>query len=124
SFWDTIKFVFVVVSNSFLWITVTLITKPTEESVLLSFYKKIRPGGPGWKRITKEKYDIDKDRMGKDWNLPVGLICMSDSSLAILSILFSVGNLIYGNYISFFILLIIAIISVLILLKFWNKIFS
>ncbi len=123
-FWDTMKFVFVVVFNSILWITVTFCTRPTKEDVLLDFYKKIRPGGPGWKKITKKYSDIEKDRMGKDWSVPTGLVCMSISCVGILSMLFSMGYLIYGNYLGFGILLAVTIISAILLFKFWNKIFN
>lgn len=123
-FWDTMKFVFVVVFNSILWITVTLHTKPTEEKVLLNFYKKIRPGGPGWKKITKRHSEIEKNRMTKDWNVPAGLLCMSISCIGILSMLFSMGYLIYGNYLGFAILLAVTIISAIALFKSWGKIFN
>ncbi|AZB73188.1 sodium:solute symporter family protein [Synechococcus elongatus] len=33
-----------------IWITVMLLTPPEPESVLQSFYARIRPGGPGWRR--------------------------------------------------------------------------
>ncbi|MPM69726.1 hypothetical protein SDC9_116674 [bioreactor metagenome] len=118
------KFVFVVVFNSILWITVTLHTKPTEEKVLLNFYKKIRPGGPGWKKITKRHSEIEKNRMTKDWNVPAGLLCMSISCIGILSMLFSMGYLIYGNYLGFAILLAVTIISAIALFKSWGKIFN
>ena len=33
-----------------LWITVMYATPPESDAVLDSFYRKVRPGGPGWKR--------------------------------------------------------------------------
>ncbi len=39
------------------WILVTLVTRPTEDSVLISFYRLTRPGGPGWSRIVAKAAD-------------------------------------------------------------------
>ena len=36
------------------WIAVTLLTKPEPREKLISFYRKVRPEGPGWKRIAAE----------------------------------------------------------------------
>ncbi len=33
------------------WLSVTLLTKPVSESRLQDFYRKVRPGGIGWKRV-------------------------------------------------------------------------
>ena len=123
-FWDTMKFVFVVFSNSILWITVTLCTRPTKEKVLVNFYEKIRPGGPGWKKITRKHGELEKTRMTKDWNVPAGLWCMSVSCIGILSMLFSMGYLIYGNIPGFVILLVVTVISTIVLFKSWDKIFN
>ena len=123
-FWDTMKFVFVIAFNSLLWITVTLCTRPTEDKILVNFYKNIRPGGPGWKKITQGHAELEKNRMTKDWNVPTGLLCMSISCVGILSMLFSIGYLIYGNYLGFAILLVVTIISAIALFKSWSKIFN
>ncbi|HLT48522.1 MAG TPA: sodium:solute symporter family protein [Rubricoccaceae bacterium] len=33
-----------------LWVAVNLLTRPEPEAVLEAFYRKVRPGGPGWRR--------------------------------------------------------------------------
>jgi Na+/proline symporter len=33
------------------WLTVTLLTKPEPDAVLERFYRQVRPGGPGWRRV-------------------------------------------------------------------------
>jgi len=35
------------------WLVVTFATNPEPDSVLRSFYARVRPGGPGWERISK-----------------------------------------------------------------------
>ena len=33
------------------WLTVTFLTAPTPQATLEAFYRRVRPGGPGWRRI-------------------------------------------------------------------------
>ena len=40
-----------VFATTFAWITVTLVTRPESEATLVSFYRLIRPAGPGWGSI-------------------------------------------------------------------------
>jgi Na+/proline symporter len=120
AFWDALKFVIIVFLNTIVWVVVTIVTKPTDEKVLISFYEKIRPGGPGWKTIA-EKAEI-KDA-GKDWNVPSGLVCMSLGCVAIYSLMFATGHLIYGNMIYFTISFIVAITSSIFLFRLWGKLF-
>ena len=41
-----------------IWLTATMLTRPTDEKHLIEFYKRVHPGGPGWKRIA-EKISVD-----------------------------------------------------------------
>jgi Na+/proline symporter len=120
--WDALKFVFVVFLNTIIWIIVTLLTKPCDEEVLRSFYERTRPGGPGWRDISKSF--SGRDTGHKDYNLPAGLACMSLGCLSIFTLLFALGHLIYGNYLYFSILLIITAISSFFLFKLWGKLFD
>ncbi|HEY3347184.1 MAG TPA: sodium:solute symporter family protein [Nitrospirota bacterium] len=55
---------FLIISiSTAIWFVVTFITKPTEESKLIEFYKKAAPGGPGWKHI--EDKVIEPHERGK-----------------------------------------------------------
>jgi SSS family solute:Na+ symporter len=40
-----------VFATTFAWITVTLVTRPESDATLVSFYRLIRPAGPGWGTI-------------------------------------------------------------------------
>ncbi|MBC7188264.1 MAG: Na+:solute symporter [Calditrichaeota bacterium] len=33
------------------WLTTTLVTKPVDMANLLEFYRRVQPGGPGWKKV-------------------------------------------------------------------------
>ena len=124
--WDTLKFVLVVLLTTIVWLIVTLSTKPSDEKILISFYQKVRPGGPGWRKVMENavrKGVVKENDVDSDWDVPLGLLCMSLGSIAIYSILFSIGYLIYGELTLFFILSIISIISSALLFKFWGRLF-
>ena len=105
------------------WILVTLYTKPESEEVLLSFYQKVHPGGPGWKHVLDTAESKGKKIIGKKekWDVPNGLLCMLFGTLSVYSILFSIGSLIYGNDSSFMITSIIGLLSLFALFYFWKK---
>jgi SSS family transporter len=46
------------------WLTVTFLTPPVKKERLIEFYKKVRPGGPGWKKIAKEIPGCENDKIG------------------------------------------------------------
>ena len=37
--------------TTFVWVTVTFLTRPADERTLVRFYELVRPFGPGWKRV-------------------------------------------------------------------------
>ena len=44
----------IVTVTTLVWIIVTYVTQPESSEVLQNFYKKIKPGGPGWKKVILE----------------------------------------------------------------------
>ena len=120
--WDALKFVVIVVLNTILWIIVTFVTKPCDEKVLMKFYEDIRPGGPGWKDIAA-KVAVKNPEKDKDWNVPTGLLCMSLGCVAIYSLLFATGNLIYGRILYFAISSVVAVVSSVFLFRLWGRLF-
>jgi len=86
--------------TTLLWISVSLLTKPSNDEKLLTFYKKIRPYGPGWKgfisHMTKKRgseFTIEKfrgDFIQKLLNIFVGTIL-------VYSFLFSIGFILEKN---------------------------
>ena len=74
------------------WVIVTLLTKPTREKKLIEFYKHVRPGGPGWRRIKAKIPGAEKDRIGLS-NLK-GYIA---AVIGIYAALIGTGKLILGS---------------------------
>ena len=100
--------------TTFTWIVATFITPPDDDETLERFVKKVRPGGPGWKKYsphdTKEK-----------WYLPSGLLCMFFGTVAVYGYLLGVGNLIYGKLSIAFLLIVLALASSYSLYSVWIK---
>ncbi|MEX0681056.1 MAG: sodium:solute symporter family protein [Balneolales bacterium] len=123
-YWNIVKFVGVVFLTSGSWILVTFLTKPTDENTLRSFYTKIKPGGPGWKKVV-ERAKRDKVNLVKEndlkWDVPTGILCMLLGSVSIYSVLFAIGNLLYGEFVYAFIFLGTSIVSTILLFRYWNK---
>lgn len=123
AFWDAIKFVAIVGLNTVVWLVVTFFTKPSEDEVLISFYKKVRPGGPGWEKIAS-KIPMKEKEHKTNRDLPLGLLCMSIGCIAIFSLLFSIGHFLYGNFIYAVTLFIVFAFSTVYLFKVWGKLFD
>jgi len=91
------KFPVIVLITTIVWLLVTFITKPDDDQKLIEFYKKTRPGGPGWKRIVNLPDFKNEKGYNKTWAVPRGILCMLVGCLAIYSALFSTGYFIYGE---------------------------
>ena len=92
------KFPVIVLITTIVWLVVTFVTKPDDDQKLIEFYKKTRPGGPGWKRIVNLPDFKNKKEYNKTWAVPRGILCMLVGCLAIYSALFSTGYFIYGEF--------------------------
>ena len=113
------KFPFIVLVTTSIWLIVTFITPSDDTDTLVKFYNKTKPGGPGW-NIIKNNSGINNEKEG--WIVPRGIICMIIGCISIYSALFSTGYFIYGQINSGLIFLLITIISGYLLFKYSKKI--
>ncbi len=44
------------------WLAATFLTPPEDRKTLETFYRKIRPGGPGWRPVARTLVDVEPDR--------------------------------------------------------------
>src|SRR5690242_3366853 len=51
---DSVIMLITVAASSVIWLAVTFMTQPESEAVLASFYERVRPGGPGWARVSEK----------------------------------------------------------------------
>ncbi|MDO8899568.1 MAG: hypothetical protein Q7V19_18090, partial [Bacteroidales bacterium] len=121
---ETFKIVTGVGITTIAWLTVTFLTKPADDKTLRSFYQRIRPGGPGWKKVvdraSAEGIHLQKAEDLK-WDVPTGILCMVFGVTAIYSTLFAIGEWLYGNLNLTLVFGSIAIVSLLLLTKFWQR---
>ena len=111
------KFPLVVLITTAGWLCVTFLTPPEKINILLSFYRKTTPGGPGWKKIVNG-IEIEV----KKWSVPNGILATIVGIIMIYTLLFSIGYLIYGNIKIGIVLMAVSVISSCCLYKLWDKI--
>src|SRR5439155_1838684 len=84
---------YIVAVTTAAWVVVTLLTPPVEPATLERFYRRVRPGGPGWRPVARRAPEVRPDEgMGGlfvDWIAGVVLVY---------AMLFAVGRLIFGAY--------------------------
>ncbi len=114
------KFPLIVLITTIIWLAVTFITPADDNETLINFYKKTKPGGPGWSFIKKlDNTDNKKEK----WIVPSGILCMIFGCLMIYSALFSTGYFIYGFTFEAFVFLFFAILFSILLYLCSKKIF-
>jgi len=79
--------------STVVWVTATFVTAPEPDAVLVAFYHRVRPGGPGWRRIA-ERAGYGREPIAGGalaWtNWIAGIV-------AVYSSLFGIGRLIFGD---------------------------
>ncbi len=75
------------------WLAVTFLTRPEPDAVLDAFYRRVRPGGPGWARVAARVAGGTEPLAGGRWawiNWIAGIV-------AAYATLFGIGKLIFGT---------------------------
>jgi SSS family solute:Na+ symporter len=96
-FFTTIQFpeslFYIVAFTTAVWLVTTYVTKPTNEEKLLTFYRRIHPGGIFWKRIAEKLPDVKGDShylsLFIDWIAGI---------VVVYCVLFGIGKLIFAEY--------------------------
>lgn len=118
------KLVISVFLTTIAWILATLLSKPTEENVLINFYKLIRPHGMGWKPIIKagsSKGVIDhKDT--STGRLSTEILMMFIGCIGVYALLFGMGYILYGQMTHALLAISVAVLTALLMKTLWNKI--
>ncbi len=80
---------YIVAATTAAWIVVTFATKPTDAETLSLFYRRVHPGGAGWRALAEMHPDVKGDsgygRLLRDW------FC---GTILVYSVLFGVGQII------------------------------
>jgi hypothetical protein len=88
-----------VIGTTVCWLLVTYRGPQTDPKTLVEFYRKVRPFGPGWRRIRAEAGISEEEaaRAAQSENIPLALVGWAAGCVAIWSSLFTVGNFLYGR---------------------------
>ena len=89
---DAESLIITVVTTSIVWITVAFLTPPTDRATLVSFYRKVRPAGPGWTSVRAEA-----GVTAAPDSLPQALLGWVLGCTLIYAALFGTGSFLYGR---------------------------
>ncbi len=106
------------------WMLTAFFGPQTDRQTLIDFYRKVRPFGPGWRRIQLEAGIPDSERDPAGTNIPLALLGWVSGCMAIWSGLFTMGNFFYGRTGMGFALLLTFIASGLVLLHVTRKLWT
>jgi Na+/proline symporter len=81
-----------VAATTVVWLTVTFVTPPTDRQKLLSFYRLVRPAGPGWRSIRAEA-----GAGASSDSIPECLLGWMLGCLFVYAALFGAGSVLYGR---------------------------
>lgn len=112
-----LKLVYSVAVTTIGWLIVTFATRPENDDVLLSFYRKVQPASLGWKKIL-DKYPSERQTIGQ---LPKEIGLMLVGTVMIYSALFATGFFIYGNINYGAIATVVSVIGGAIIIKSWKN---
>jgi hypothetical protein len=76
------------------WLTVTLLTRAESMETLASFYRKVRPEGPGWKRVAAQ---VGLTPSSAGGGLAIQFVNWFLGCVLIYAFLFGIGYLIFGE---------------------------
>jgi Na+/proline symporter len=112
-----LKLVYSVAVTTIGWLIVTFATKPENDAILLSFYRKVQPASFGWKKVL-DRYPSEKEEIGQ---LPKEIGLMLVGTVMIYAALFATGFFIYGNMNYGAIATIVALTGGFIIIKSWKN---
>lgn len=88
--------------SSAAWVAVTFLTKPEPEATLQAFYEKVKPGGAGWKKFTRQTVVASAPGISFD------LLAFLAGTVLIYALLFGIGKCLFGEMLSGSMLLAVA----------------
>jgi hypothetical protein len=87
------------------WVTVMYLTPPESEATLERFYRKVRPGGPGWRRF-HERTGIRPAQ-----SLKLDLLRVAAASIILYGLMFSTGAFLLMRWMWALVLLAVAVLA-------------
>ena len=85
-----------VVITTICWVAAAYVGPETDRQILIEFYRKVRPFGPGWEQIRREAGVVERTR--DEDNIPRALLGWFTGCVTIWSGLFLIGSMLYGRW--------------------------
>ena len=98
------------------WLVTAYVAPQTDRDVLVDFYLKTRPAGPGWAAIRSDPRVAAAGANASLDNIPMALIGWVAGTALVWSALFTVGNFLYGRMGTAWALLAVVVLSGLVVL--------
>ena len=107
------KLILTVALTTVCWLLTAYFGPQTDREVLIAFYRKVHPFGPGWRRIRAIAGVTAEEaaQYARGDNFPLALLGWFAGVTLILSSLFTVGNLLYERFAFMWVLLAMSVIS-------------
>jgi len=118
---DYEKLVYGVAITTISWISVTLLSRPTDTKTLAIFYNSITPYGRGWNPFKKIAESEGISLKTTNDNFTIDLASMLLGIVFVYTSLFATGYVIYGNSVGATILIVIATLSAFFIFKLWKR---
>ena len=106
------------------WVLTAYLGPQTDRQVLIDFYRRVRPFGPGWERIRTEAGISQEEARATHENIPLALLGWVAGCSVVWSGLFAVGNFLYGRTAASLILLAIFVVGSLVLVGVIRRLWS
>jgi len=106
---DSVIMLITVALSTIVWVTATFVTQPESPKVLEAFYRRVRPGGPGWAKVSEQA------GFGRE-QIPGGALAWTNwiaGIVAVYSTLFGIGKIIFGDTLMGVALLALALVAFL-----------
>lgn len=110
-----------VIATTICWVATAFLGPQSDQAVLVEFYKKVRPFGPGWEPIRKQA-GLPKSNSGE--NIPLAMVGWTSGCALIWSALFALGNFLYGRTTAAFALTAVAIVTAAVLIRCVNRLWA
>ena len=93
---SSVRLVLTILFTTLCWVVAAYVAPATDAEVLRTFYRKVKPFGPGWRRFRDtEGFAATETETGD--NIPLALVGWVSGCATIWSSLFAVGNFLYGR---------------------------
>ena len=79
------------------WLLAAYLAPATGEETLRTFYRQIRPSGPGWAAVRRRAAEVGESLPPPERRLAIGLACALLGALLVYAALFATGLALYGD---------------------------